>query len=681
MLNSSATDIEKYLRESHNANLARQQAELGMARDKEIESLRQSYDKAVQDGELSVKDAENMFIKQKEEIDKQAYLDVQASAVNAQNLGIQHSMQYGAMQADDAMRRANLTNDASSDRNSRVSAIRDRLKQLSTDTDRAIINVNSDHDYQLAMGKSGLDAEFNQMLAQLRQEQAQQLAERKFQLDMGAIQQGYQQSNMEKQYGYDVKLASQQQKYALEQMAKSYGYDIKKMSYDQKLQFARMAKEQGYQLQILDKQHKYTLDQMAKAYGFDLKKMSYAQKLDLAKMAKEFGYNLKLSDKQLMNDLAKMEKQHGYTLEQYAVQQGYDLEKMSTQQKYALAQMAKQNGYDVEMEGIQYGYRVALSDVELANAVKLKQKEYQLQADKEMRDYELAKSRELAKYKRGTSEYKIREAQLEDEKRALQKEWSSKMEFDIVSNEILNGQTTKPTKPKKKFFESQKKYEGRLREYEAKLKAYERYLQFKKNPESFVGSKSEASGSGLGTLSKKYESNGNPGAIGRNAGDIGGASYGSYQLTTNSGNAQKFASQYGGALAGKKAGTYAFDQAWKAEAKKNPVKFAQAQHNYIAKTHYQPAVSALNKALGFNLSSYPKAIQDVIWSVSVQHGVGGAVNVFKTAGVRKGDSAKTIVNKVYAVRGQFFSRSSASIRASVQRRFAQEKQDALRMLG
>lgn len=152
----------------------------------------------------------------------------------------------------------------------------------------------------------------------------------------------------------------------------------------------------------------------------------------------------------------------------------------------------------------------------------------------------------------------------------------------------------------------------------------------------------------------------------------------------NSGNAQKFADWYGGALKGKKAGTDAFDKAWKAEAAKNPEKFAQAQHEYIKRTHYDPAVTAVKQATGVDVRNYPRAVQDVLWSTAVQHGVGGAKNVFKNAGIKPGMSAKEIINRVYDERSKvdkYFASSSSQIKQSVKNRFAQERKDALRMLG
>lgn len=187
----------------------------------------------------------------------------------------------------------------------------------------------------------------------------------------------------------------------------------------------------------------------------------------------------------------------------------------------------------------------------------------------------------------------------------------------------------------------------------------------------------------LGSLSAKYESNGNPGTIARTKGDIGGASYGTYQLTTASGHASKFANQYGGALKGLKAGTTAFDNAWKAEASKNPEKFKEAQHAYIAQTHYQPAVNAFKSATGINPNVMPPGVHNAIWSIGVQHGSGGARNIFKNAGIKASDNAKTILTKIYAERSKvdkYFKSSPANIKKSVYNRFQKELSDALKQI-
>lgn len=139
-------------------------------------------------------------------------------------------------------------------------------------------------------------------------------------------------------------------------------------------------------------------------------------------------------------------------------------------------------------------------------------------------------------------------------------------------------------------------------------------------------------------------------------------------------------------LAGKKPGTASFNNAWKQLASKNPKLFDQSQHDFIKRSHYDPARQKIEKNLKLQLDKYPKAVHDVLWSTAVQHGAGGAYNVFKNAGIVNGMRPEEIIKRVYNERmanngRKYFSRSSASIRQSVVNRFKKEMNDALRMLG
>lgn len=128
-----------------------------------------------------------------------------------------------------------------------------------------------------------------------------------------------------------------------------------------------------------------------------------------------------------------------------------------------------------------------------------------------------------------------------------------------------------------------------------------------------------------------------------------------------------------------KVGSSGFDSTWKTLAKGGS--FAQSQHNFIKATHYDPVVSKIKGTL--DVAKYPRAVQDMIWSLGVQHGTGGASSVIKNAGVKTGMSASEVIKRVYNERmkvDKYFSRSSASIKASVKKRFQNEMNDALRML-
>jgi hypothetical protein len=185
----------------------------------------------------------------------------------------------------------------------------------------------------------------------------------------------------------------------------------------------------------------------------------------------------------------------------------------------------------------------------------------------------------------------------------------------------------------------------------------------------------------LGKLSEKYESNGYPGAIGHD--NTGGFSYGKYQIATKTGTMKKYMNflkeefpafeqelSATGGLDSALNGTVEFKRVWKKLAK-NP-NFADSQHAFIQKTHYEPFVERL-KGIGLDVNARSRALKNVVWSVSVQHGPGN--NVFRNA-LRNYDpndlednqkvSDKEIVEAVYAERSKVdvYFKNSALLRIS-----------------
>jgi hypothetical protein len=125
----------------------------------------------------------------------------------------------------------------------------------------------------------------------------------------------------------------------------------------------------------------------------------------------------------------------------------------------------------------------------------------------------------------------------------------------------------------------------------------------------------------LGKTSKHYES-GNTGAatISDGAGDKGGASYGSYQLSTKMGTLTEYLTatgNYNHAFDGLTQKTPEFDKKW-VELANNDAGFHKSQHNFIASKHYEPQKKILADN-EFDFSGRGKAVQDMIWSTAVQH--------------------------------------------------------------
>jgi len=197
------------------------------------------------------------------------------------------------------------------------------------------------------------------------------------------------------------------------------------------------------------------------------------------------------------------------------------------------------------------------------------------------------------------------------------------------------------------------------------------------------GFNQEGSGSenALGTLSEKYESGGNPGAIGYDS--TGGYSYGAYQLAHN--NAKRFAEQspYAKEFSGLTFNSKAWRDKWKEVAQKDPEGFKRAQKDYIAKTHYEPQIDRLARA-GIDTSNLSQVMKDVIWSTAVQHGAN--TDVIEKAMKRAGPNAsdEEIIKNIYEERwsgGRRFASSTPSVRQAVKNRFDSELSQALSMLG
>lgn len=199
----------------------------------------------------------------------------------------------------------------------------------------------------------------------------------------------------------------------------------------------------------------------------------------------------------------------------------------------------------------------------------------------------------------------------------------------------------------------------------------------------------------LGAIAERYESGGRgPGTVSTGAGDPGGLSYGVYQLSSNAGTLQKFLANEGKSYAGELGagiGGERFNTAWKAIAARDPQGFRAAQHAFIDRTHYQPAVAGVKAATGLDLSSRHAAAREATWSTSVQHG--GAQGVLNAA-IRKTDAQvdrssadydRTLVDNIYAGRadylngladsGKYTAKEAAQLRSIAATRYPNERRD------
>ncbi|MHC1744271.1 MAG: hypothetical protein AB9873_14715 [Syntrophobacteraceae bacterium] len=204
--------------------------------------------------------------------------------------------------------------------------------------------------------------------------------------------------------------------------------------------------------------------------------------------------------------------------------------------------------------------------------------------------------------------------------------------------------------------------------------------------------------SGIGNLSARFES-GSDGVDTIGYDEMGGTSYGTYQIASRTGTMRLFIdflktqapdwarrlSASGPLNTGGRGG--GVPREWKKIAEEDPDRFAKLQQDFIAETHYVPALQEIQERTGIDVQDQSKALQEVLWSTAVQHGPRGAARIFSKAIGGGGESKvegsqneQKLIKKVYSARGMQFGGSNSRVASAVRRRFEEEKDMALDML-
>lgn len=191
----------------------------------------------------------------------------------------------------------------------------------------------------------------------------------------------------------------------------------------------------------------------------------------------------------------------------------------------------------------------------------------------------------------------------------------------------------------------------------------------------------------LGQTSRQYEvgSRGDAGTVSSGRGDYGGVSYGLYQMSSKQGTVGKFVDlYYKDFFKGTEPGTPEFSSRWKTLAREDST-FADKQHDFIKKTHYDPQIQNL-KQRGIDLTQRGPAVQDAIWSTSVQFG--GGTSIIRRALSRFNNINDVSDDKIieaiqdYKIvnNSSLFRSSSSSVRKSTLNRAKEEKESLLTLL-
>lgn len=196
----------------------------------------------------------------------------------------------------------------------------------------------------------------------------------------------------------------------------------------------------------------------------------------------------------------------------------------------------------------------------------------------------------------------------------------------------------------------------------------------------------------LGKLSAKYES-GPKGSAAIGKDSQGGASYGKYQIATKTGTMDLFLTfcmdrfpEVTRVLLPVKKSMFdkngEFARAWVKLAEQGIIQ--KPEHDFIQETHYDPAFNKLKIQIQTMVVAY-RALQEVLWSASVQHG--SVVNIFTEAYVAPAtvipatpQSVIWYIKNIYARRSNRLSKLTPKERASVLDRYRHECDEAVALV-
>jgi peptidoglycan hydrolase-like protein with peptidoglycan-binding domain len=203
----------------------------------------------------------------------------------------------------------------------------------------------------------------------------------------------------------------------------------------------------------------------------------------------------------------------------------------------------------------------------------------------------------------------------------------------------------------------------------------------------------------LGSLSEQYESGGRgPGTVSSGKADPGGVSYGTYQLASAKGVVDAFLAREGAPwhsqFATEHPGTSAFTRIWQEIAAADADAFGDAQHAFVERSHYRPAVDTVRRETGLDLDTRCDAVRDVCWSVAVQHG--GAAKILieavraADASAGRGDAGfdRGLIDAIYESRDKYVRNVARGLAADQKKqligicenRYPDERSRALKML-
>lgn len=216
----------------------------------------------------------------------------------------------------------------------------------------------------------------------------------------------------------------------------------------------------------------------------------------------------------------------------------------------------------------------------------------------------------------------------------------------------------------------------------------------------------------LGSLSSHYETGGRGSiVVSGGAGDAGGASYGAYQMTSQTkiknadgtftviigGTVKQFVNwsdmPWKSEFVGLTPGSAAFTSKWKELVESKGQEFVDVEHEFIKVTHFDVQMKKVLTDTGIDLRYHSHTMNDVVWSTAVQQGPSASivVNAINSLGIAHEETKaydEKLIDAIYKERGRkivggekngqlfYFAKNSVAVQQGVANRFDSEKPKA-----
>lgn len=247
-------NMEKYLQEASDGYLKQQQAALESNLTAQISELQAAYQQAVADGQISVRDAEAQFEEQVKQIQQQAYLDAERTALYGQEMGIQNSQQMVGLMQGDMARKQSLMQEGMSERDKRINDIKDRMNAIKSQKDISIARAQADYRSALLGAEGEAQRMYNEGMFGLMRDDYGARRDQSFTQENLRLQDELTRGQMRLQHGFDLERDAKQSYLRIQEIDYSHGLDLQKMSVEFDYLMQQLAAQHGYSMQQINAQ-------------------------------------------------------------------------------------------------------------------------------------------------------------------------------------------------------------------------------------------------------------------------------------------------------------------------------------------------------------------------------------------------------------------------------------------